>query len=185
MTATQPIPAKLPCRTRRRTCTRDVRVTCSLAVAAIVAACVVSRASAQVPPSAASAYVVALRSVLTDVRGDPPVGPLFLDSTSAMVLDSAALRALAAAGVVPRTCARVLETVVGCGAAQRGLFLHVSRLKPLPDGHVSLTAMVRGRAAPGDRTVIVGRPYMASIELAPAGASWTIVRKETSGGPRR
>lgn len=185
MIAAPPIPARLLCRTPGRTCTRDVRLARSLAVAAIVAACAVSRASAQAVSSADSAYLVALRTVLTDVRGDPPVGPLFLDSASAVVLDSAALRALAAAGVVPRTCRRVLQAVVGCGVGQRGLFLHVSRLKPLPDGHVSLTAMVRGRAAPGDRTVIVGHPYMASIELAPAGASWTIVRKDTAGGPRR
>jgi hypothetical protein len=138
---------------------------------------------ARAPQPEASAYVVALQSVLTDVQGNPPAGPLDLSPASAAQLDSTTLRALAAAGVVPPSCRRVRQIVVGCEVAQRGLQLIVSPLRTVSGGRLALDVVVRGRAAPGDQTVIVGRPYQAYIELAPAPAGWRIARKVRSGGP--
>ena len=138
---------------------------------------------AQGVPNATSAYVVALRSVLVDVRGNPPGGPLLLDSLSATRLDSATLHDLAAAGVLESTCGRLSRWTFGCATEQRGLYLTASRLVPLASGHIAVNVMVQGRAAPGDHTAIVGQPYRAYIEMAPVAGGWRIVKKERSGGP--
>jgi hypothetical protein len=135
------------------------------------------------PAHRASAYVAALQSVLTDVRGNPPAGPLDLDAAAAAHLDSTTLQALARAGIIPPACRRVLQAVLGCQLEPRGLVLSVSVLQSLGGGRVALKAVVRGRAAPGDETMIVGRPYQAVIELEPWQGGWRIVRKVRSGGP--
>jgi len=137
----------------------------------------------QSPAQRAAAYVTALRSVLTDVRGSPPAGPLDLDAAAAAHIDSTTLEALAAAGIVPPSCRRVLHVVIGCELEQRGLVLSVSVLRSLGGGHVALNAVVAGRAAPGDQTMIVGQPYRAYIELESWQGGWRIVRKVRSGGP--
>jgi hypothetical protein len=130
-----------------------------------------------------AAYVVALRSVLTDVRGNLPAEPLSLAGPEASALDDSTLRALAAAGVLPPLCRRVGEVLMSCGGEQRGLALSVSPLHLLKGGRVALRAVVAGHAAPGDETVIVGTPYTAYIELEPWQGSWRIVRMDRSLWP--
>jgi hypothetical protein len=131
----------------------------------------------------AAAYVVALRSVLVDVRGNPPAGPLMIDSATLAVVDSGTIHALARAGVIPGDCAYAAGAGFGCGMFQRGLVLGFGRLQRLADGRVALDAVVQGRAAPGDHTVIVGTPYRAHIEMKWGQGAWRIVHKDRSGGP--
>jgi len=142
-----------------------------LAVLSLQVACTHHRLSQQ---QRTAAYLVALRIVSRDVRGDPPGGPLALDTrllpspgSPDTVLDAGTARVLAGS-----------LALLPMHAAYRGLVASVSGLRRLHGGDVALTAAVHGRAAPGDNTVILGPPYQAEFELAPADSTWRVVRKK-------
>ena len=152
--------------------------------AAVAASFVLGACHSSEPSRYVGAYVVALRSVQADVRGNPPAGPLLVDAATLASFDSATVRALTMAGVVGACRWSTGGAVCVMPPDQeRGLVAHVAPLQHLADGRVSLAVTVRGQAAPGDQTVIVGTPYRATIVLAPSNGAWRIVQKIKTGGP--